>query len=118
MGKKTPQEEVIDRTKDFPWHAKSKEECFAELGLGQDLSRTGLSTAEAQMRLEKFGPNQLTEKEKVTLLQRIYNQVANVLVGVLVFVAVVCAIRAITADVTEDVITNAIQVGLIVFVIT
>ena len=86
--------------------------------MGENLLSTGLSTAQAQQRFEKYGPNKLSEKEKVTLLQRIWAQVANVLVGILVFVAVVSAIRAATADVGEDVVTNTIQVGLIVFVIT
>jgi len=54
----------------------------------------------------------------VTLLQRIWKQVANVLVGILVFVAVVSAVRAATAEETQNIITNWIQVGLIVFVIT
>ena len=43
----------------------------------------------------------MSEKEKVTLLQRIWNQVANVLVGILVFVAIVSAVRAGTATISE-----------------
>lgn len=104
--------------KQFPWHASTKEECYKELGLDESLPRTGLSTADAAARLAKYGPNKMTEKEKVTIWQRIWAQVANVLVGILVFVAVVSAARAATADNTDDVITNSIQVGLIVFVIT
>lgn len=102
----------------IPWHAKTKEECFSELGLAEDLSKTGLTTSDAEARLSKYGPNKLTEKEKISIWQRIWNQVANVLVGILVFVAVVSAIRAATAETSEDVITNTIQVGLITFVIT
>ena len=82
------------------------------------MSRTGLTTAQAQERLAQYGPNKLTEKEKVTLLQRIWHQVANVLVGILVFVAVVSAVRAATATNNEDIVSNCIQVGLIMFVIT
>lgn len=117
MGKPAP-EETIDRTKIFPWHARSKEECFTELGLGPELLSRGLTSSEAKKRLEEYGPNKLTEKEKVTLLQRIWNQVANVLVGILVTVAVVAAAKAATADNSEDRVTNLIEVGLIVFVIT
>jgi magnesium-transporting ATPase (P-type) len=102
----------------FPWHAKTKEECFAELGCKPDLHKTGLTVEEAKTRLEKYGYNKLTEKEKVTLLQRIWAQVANVLVGILVFVAIVSVVQAATADTTDKVVTNSIQVGLIVFVIT
>ena len=114
MADKTDPTEVNQ----FPWHAKTKEECFAELGCPADLHKRGLTTAEAQERLTKYGPNKLSEKEKITIWQRIWHQVANVLVGILVFVAVVSAVRAATAETSEDVVTNTIQVGLICFVIT
>ena len=107
-----------DRMNIFPWHAREKEEVFKELGLNADLHRTGVTTSDAAARLAKYGPNKLSEKEKVTLLQRIWKQVANLLVGILVFVAVVSAIQAATADNSEDITTNSIQVGLILFVIT
>jgi len=118
MGKTKEEQEVTHPTQAYPWHAKSKDECFAELGLSQDLLRSGLSTAEAQKRFETFGPNRLTEKEKTTLLQRIWAQVANVLVGILAVVAIVAAVKAATAKNSEDRVTNLIEVGLICFVIT
>lgn len=120
MGKEEEKknEAVLDRSKLFQWHCATAEECFKELGQGANLMETGLTSEEAAKRYEKYGPNKLSEKEKVTLLQRIWDQVGNVLVGILVFVAVVSAIRAATATVSEDVVTNTIQVGLIVFVIT
>jgi len=111
----------VDRMSMFPWHAKTREECYAELGCGTDLQRVGLTTAEAQKRLETYGYNKLTEKEKVTIWQRIWHQVANVLVGILVFVAIVSAVQAVRAGIDDNgqgVVTNSIQVGLIVFVIT
>ena len=106
-----PEQEVVKITP--AWHAMSKEECFKQLEVGDNIRRQGLTPAEAAARLEKYGPNQLSEKEKKTLLQRIWAQVANVLVGILVFVAVVSAIRAVT----DDPVTNSIQVGIIVGVI-
>lgn len=102
----------------FPWHSKEKEEVLSKLGLNADSHCTGLSSAEAATRLANYGPNKLSEKEKVTLLQRIWKQVANLLVGILVFVAIVSGIKAMTADNPEDITTNGIQVGLILFVIT
>lgn len=102
----------------FPWHAKTQEECFKQLGCPDDHAKKGLSTEEAKRRLEKYGYNKLTEKEKKSLFQRIWNQVANTLVGILVFVAIVSVIRAVTADQSQVILTNWIQVGLIVFVIT
>jgi Ca2+-transporting ATPase len=104
--------------KQFPWHASTQDECFKELGLDDTLPSKGLTTEDAASRLTKYGRNQMPAKEKVTLLQKIWDQVANVLVGILVFVAVVSVVRAATADNADDVTTNSIQVALIVFVIT
>lgn len=120
-GKSTDHTEVSEseQLRQYPWHTKSIEECFAELGCEADnILQVGLTSEQATSRLEKYGPNKLAEKEKVTLLQRIWKQVANVLVGILVFVAIVSAVRAATAEETDNIITNWIQVGLIVFVIT
>jgi magnesium-transporting ATPase (P-type) len=100
------------------WHSMSKEDAISVLELGKDIRRTGLTTEQAKARLEKYGPNALTEKEKVTLLQRIWQQVNNVLVGILVFVAVVSLIKGCISDSAEDRLTNFIEVGLITFVIT
>lgn len=107
---------VVD--KQFPWHASTIDECFKELGLADDLPSKGLTSDDAAARLTKYGHNQMTAREKVSLLQKIWEQVANVLVGILVFVAVVSVVRAATADNSDDVTTNSIQVALIVFVIT
>ena len=108
-----------DAIKDDPqWHAMTKEDVCGVLGLSPNIRREGLTTAEAKARLEQYGPNQLSEKEKVTLLQRIWKQVSNVLVGILVFVAIVSLIKGIITTSSEDRLTNFIEVGLITFVIT
>jgi magnesium-transporting ATPase (P-type) len=99
------------------WHSMSKEDACGILGLGKNIRHDGLTTEQAKTRLEKYGPNALTEKEKVTLLQRIWQQVNNVLVGILVFVAVVSLIKGAISS-GEDRLTNFIEVGLITFVIT
>jgi magnesium-transporting ATPase (P-type) len=108
---------VEDKRQEFPWHAKTKEECFAEMKVKPDHITTGLTTEEAKRRQEVYGTNKLTEKVQVTLLQKIWAQVNNVLVGILVFVAVVSAVRAATVESNSAKVTNTIQVGLIVFVI-
>mmetsp|Transcript_117849 Transcript_117849/g.176047 ORF Transcript_117849/g.176047 Transcript_117849/m.176047 type:complete len:1063 (-) Transcript_117849:67-3255(-) len=95
------------------WHALTKEECFKELGLKDTIRKEGLTDAEAAARLAKYGPNQMTTKEKETLLQKIWKQVNNVLVGILLFVAAISVVRAFT----DDPVTNWIQVGIIVGVI-
>jgi magnesium-transporting ATPase (P-type) len=101
-----------------PWHVMELGEVCKELDKDDDLIRTGLSTAEAEERLQNYGENRLSEKRKVTLLERIWRQVANILVGVLLFVALISAIRAATATDHQTILTNWLQVGLIVLVIT
>jgi magnesium-transporting ATPase (P-type) len=100
-----------------PWHAMTVEEVIANLGLSENVTKVGLTSAEAKERLERFGPNKMTEGVKKTLCQRIYDQVADVLVGILVFVAIVSAIRAGTSTDPNTIITNTIQVVLIFGVI-
>ena len=100
-----------------PWHAMTVEEVIAHLGLSENVTKVGLTSAEAKERLERFGPNRMTESVKKTLCQRIYDQVANVLVGILVFVAIVSAIRAATTTDPNTIVTNSIQVVLIFGVI-
>jgi Ca2+-transporting ATPase len=99
---------------DPPWHVMSKEDVFKELGLPDDIRKRGLTTEEATTRLAKYGPNQLTEKRKETLLEKIWKQIANVLVGILLFVAVVSGIRIATG---ADAVTNGIQIAIIIGVI-
>ena len=95
----------------------SKEDACGVLGLSSSIRSSGLTTAEAAMRLEQYGANQLTAKERATLLQRIWKQVSNVLAGILVVVAVVSLVKGIISS-GEDRLTNFIEVGLTTFVIT
>lgn len=114
------------------WHALSVEESIKELKCAANLRSTGLSSSEAAERLVTYGPNKMTEKEKKTIWQRIWAQVANVLVGILVTVAAVSFARAIQSHIDfqnaddgeakdtqqENIISNWIQVALITGVIT
>ena len=54
-------------------YTRSAEEVLQDLGSGID----GLTGAEAQARLEKYGPNKLKEAEKPTLLQRFIAQLKD-----------------------------------------
>lgn len=99
------------------WHALTKEDAAGVLGLPKNVREVGLSTPEAKQRLEQYGYNQLTEKARKTLLQKIWAQVGNILVGILVVVAVVSLVKGIITT-GESRITNFIEVGLITFVIT
>jgi magnesium-transporting ATPase (P-type) len=99
------------------WHAMRVEEVVTQLGLSPSVMKEGLTSAEAKERLEKFGPNKMTEAKKKTLCERIYHHVANVLVLILVVVAVVSVVRAATSTDPNTIVTNAIQAGLIVGVL-
>eukprot|EP00980_Cylindrotheca_fusiformis_P004498 scaffold961_cov122-Cylindrotheca_fusiformis.AAC.6 len=100
--------------KDVPnWHAMTKAEVFAELKVPENHRRVGLTNEEAAARFEEFGPNRLSGKKAKTLLEKIWEQVANVLVGILLFVAIISLIRVFTANA----VTNGIQVGIILGVI-
>ena len=96
------------------WHVLDTQATMDRL----NTTRNGLSSAEAEKRLAEFGPNKMSEKERKSLLRRIWEQVNNILVGILVVVAVVSAAKAFTAKSTEDAITNWLEVALIIFVIT
>jgi magnesium-transporting ATPase (P-type) len=110
--------EVEEKKVPFPYHAKSKEEVFKELNCADNILSQGLTSEDAKARLSKYGTNQMSTKAKVTLCKKIYDQIANVLVGILIFVAIVSVARALTATTTDNIVSNWIQVGLIVFVIT
>jgi len=101
-----------------PWHTMSIDETIKKMRCPEGLRKSGLSPDEAASRLTKYGPNRMTEKEKVTLLQRIWHQINNVLVYVLMVVAVVSLIQAVTTDNGNTRFTAWFQVCLIVSVIT
>ena len=115
------------------WHALTIEDSIKQLKCSEGLRANGLTSSEAAERLGTYGPNKMTEKEKKTIWQRIWAQVANVLVGILVTVAAVSFARAIQShidyanakdgssakkDQQENIISNWIQVALITGVIT
>jgi magnesium-transporting ATPase (P-type) len=114
----SPDEPVATGKPQYPWHAESVDECVQNLGLSNSVLKSGLSSEEAQKRLHIYGPNKLSEKEQVTLLQRIWHQVANMLVGILVVVAIVSAARALTSTTSSSIVSNWLQVALILIVIT
>ena len=119
MGKKEADDAAATPAQpQYAFFAKTKEECFAKLELGDGYEKVGLSSQDAAARLEKYGPNSLTEKEKKTIWQRIWHHIANVLVAILVFVAIVSLVRAVTSTTVDNIVSNALQVALIVFVIT
>ncbi|WP_370575634.1 cation-translocating P-type ATPase, partial [Methanomethylovorans sp.] len=73
-------------------------------------SPEGLSNEEAAKRLERYGPNQLEEKNKVTPFKVFVRQLANVIVWVL-------AAAAVIALLAHEVINFWAIIGIILFVI-
>ena len=53
--------------------------------------RSGITSAEAQARLEKFGPNKLAEGEKTPLWKRFFGQMADPMIIMLIVAAAISA---------------------------
>ncbi|MCC5467358.1 cation-translocating P-type ATPase [Pelosinus baikalensis] len=68
------------------WFSKSTEEIIHELSVNPE---TGLSTAEAQARLEKYGQNKLKGKPKKSTLELFFAQLQDMLIYVLLGAAVI-----------------------------
>ncbi len=62
------------------WHAVEKEKLLSALKTSEE----GLSEEEAERRLEKFGPNELVERKRVTPFQIFLNQFKDIFVIMLV----------------------------------
>jgi len=69
------------------WHAVDTEQVLESLGTSQD----GLSSEEAQRRLEEYGPNELREEKRVTPLELFVGQFKSILVIILILSAIVSA---------------------------
>ena len=78
-------------------YTQSAEEVLSGLGVGAD----GLTTAEAQKRLEQYGPNKLKEAEKPTLLQRFIEQLKDPMLIILMIAAGVSALTGMLAGESE-----------------
>jgi len=84
----TPQ--VVTPSKDDRnWHALGTDDVLQEL---KTLSEHGLSSEDAERRLEEFGPNQLTEAPPTTFWQMLWQQFNNFIVIMLIVAAVISAL--------------------------
>ncbi len=68
----------------FSWHALSAEDVLRQLQTPLD---SGLSSAEAANRLERFGPNELTEKPRPGFLRLLLDQLKNFIIILLIVAA-------------------------------
>ena len=69
-------------------YTQSAQEVLRDLGVGAE----GLTTAQAQERLAKYGPNKLKEAEKPTLVQRFIQQLKDPMLIILMVAAAVSAL--------------------------
>jgi len=67
------------------WHSQNVKNVLKELST----TEKGLSSEEAQNRLEKYGPNELVEKKKVTALEVFLNQFKDIFVIMLLAATVI-----------------------------
>ena len=63
--------------------------------------KTGLTTKEAEARLEKYGHNQLEKEEEESLFEKIKEQFEDLLVRILLLAAIVSFVIAITGKWTS-----------------
>lgn len=85
------------------WHSYSKDEVLKQL----NTSINGLSDAEAQERLKKFGPNAIEAESKKTILKMILDQILNPLVIILL---IACVITIFLREYTDALIISIIVV--------
>ncbi len=78
-------------------YTQSTQEVLQRLGVGTE----GLTTKQAQERLEKYGPNKLKEGEKPTLLQRFLAQLKDPMLIILMIAAAVSALTGMLSGESE-----------------
>ena len=83
------------RDVEIDWHALSAADVLQKL---EAPTETGLSTAEARKRLEKYGENQLQEGKRVTFLQMVIGQLNNFVIILLIVAAIISAVLGEVVD--------------------
>ena len=78
-------------------YTQSAQEVLRELGVTEQ----GLTSAQAQERLAKYGPNKLKEAEKPTLLQRFLEQLKDPMLIILMIAAAVSFLTGLLAGENE-----------------
>jgi P-type Ca2+ transporter type 2C len=86
------------------WYQQSKEDVLAAL---ESDAEAGLSTAEAQARLEKHGPNELEERGMKSRWRILWEQFTEIMVVILVIAAI---ISVILGEMTDAIVIMAIVV--------
>lgn len=89
MTKQSLHEKSTSPELSVTWHNLNPDDVLERL---DTTVQNGLSSAEAASRLEKYGPNQLTEKPRPTFFHLVISQLKNFIVILLIVAAVVSAI--------------------------
>jgi Ca2+-transporting ATPase len=76
------------------WHTLSDQDALKQL----DVTREGLSGAEASRRLERYGPNKLTEKKGRTPLAMLMGQFSDFMIIVLIGAAMISGLIGEASD--------------------
>jgi len=93
------------------WHSMEKEQLLESL----KASEKGLSTEEAERRLQEFGPNELIAKKGISPLQVFFGQFKDIFVIMLLIamgISIVIAFTSTSCDLNEFV--DAATIGVIV----
>lgn len=70
------------------WHTLSADETLAQL---QSNAQGGLSSAEAQQRLQRYGPNELVDRGGVSPWRILWGQLTSIMVVILIVAGVIAA---------------------------
>jgi len=91
------------------WHAMEKKKALESL----KATKAGLSTEEAERRLQEFGPNELMERKGVTPLQIFLGQFKDIFVIMLIIAMIISIVIAVTRSEGEEFV-DAATIGAIV----
>ncbi|MGG5315566.1 cation-translocating P-type ATPase [Enterococcus sp. AZ072] len=71
-------------------------------------TQEGLSSSEAQKRINEFGPNELDEGEKKSMIARFFEQFKDMMIIVLIFAAIISAV--VSHEVVDSIIILAVVI--------
>jgi magnesium-transporting ATPase (P-type) len=89
----------LESVADFKYHKLSDKEVLSKL----ETSVNGLTDAEADQRIEKYGANELEEEEEQSLWEKIKESFEDLLARILLLAATISFIIAITGDGEEGI---------------
>ena len=73
---------------DIAWHTLEPDQVLAQL---QTDPRTGLTTAEAEKRRQRYGPNELVDRGGVSPWKILWDQLTSIMVLILIVAGIIAA---------------------------